>query len=63
MTWGVKEMTGGGDDTAHAGGWWGDLMTGVGHVSEQDYLGFCELVNAADDFPTGIQRNIRRWGR
>ena len=29
MTWGVKEMTGGGDGAAHVGVWSGDLMTGT----------------------------------
>ena len=37
-------------------------MTGVGHASEQGYLGFRKLVNAADKFPMRIQRNIQRWG-
>jgi hypothetical protein len=37
-------------------------MTGVGKASKQGYLGFRKLVNAADEFPMRIQRNIQRWG-
>ena len=66
MAWGVREMTGGGGDAAHAGvwwaRWWGDSMTGVGHASAQGYLGFRKLVNAADKFLMRIQRNTQRWG-
>jgi hypothetical protein len=51
MAWGVG-------GTAHVGVWWGDLMTGVEHASEQGYLGFRKLVNAADEFPTGVKRDL-----
>jgi hypothetical protein len=37
-------------------------MTGVGQASKQGYLEFRKSVNAADGFPTGVQRNIQRWG-
>ena len=34
--------------------WWGNLITGVGQASKQDYLRFRKLVKC--------QRNIQRWG-
>jgi hypothetical protein len=51
MAWDVKEMTEGGGGAAHAGVWWGDLMTAVGHASVQGCL----------EFRKSMQRMNFRW--
>ena len=48
MAWEVKEMTEGGGGAAHAGVWWGDLMTAVGHASVQGCLEFRKSMQRMD---------------